>query len=268
MAGELIYKKLNDVRKDIPAIGKDGVAPSGAGGYKFRGIDAIMTATHDALCKHGILITQEVLEVRERFKNKSESMTITELKVKHSFIAEDGSEVSAVAVGQGADSLDKGASKAMTDAFKRNLSIVLHIHMPGEFEDIESADEDMVTDSQLNDIKELAKALKLDKKKLSALVTKHFGTDNVRELTEEEAGEFIKKMEAANKSTEDVVEFPEEIINDCKELNWGWPDLDAQATKMHKCLWSELDDEQREGVTLEIKRLAKKHADNEAKARE
>lgn len=96
-------------------------------GYKFRGIDQFVNALHPALVKHGVVMVPEVLERVEQIKEVTRSNGNSgvdkhvSLKVKYTFWAEDGSNVSTVMVGEGVDSGDKATNKALSASLKYAL---------------------------------------------------------------------------------------------------------------------------------------------------
>lgn len=116
-----IYQAINAVMKDCGAVGKDSMNPQQ--GYRYRGIDAVMNALNPALVKNGVFVVPEVLEQtrEEREKAKGGLLIYSIVKVRYTFIAEDGSSVSAVVMGEGMDSGDKATNKAMSAAFKYAL---------------------------------------------------------------------------------------------------------------------------------------------------
>ena len=103
---------------DIGAIGKE--SRNQQQNYQYRGVDAVMNALSPILQKNGVFIFPEVLEqVREEHATpKGGRLLYSILKVKFHFMADDGSEVCAVVIGEGMDSGDKASNKAMSVAFK------------------------------------------------------------------------------------------------------------------------------------------------------
>lgn len=89
-------------------------------GFLFRGIDDVMNALYPVLTKHRLFLTPEVLEhTREERQTRSGGNLIYSiLKVKYTLYAADGSNVSAVVIGEGMDSADKSSNKAMAVAMK------------------------------------------------------------------------------------------------------------------------------------------------------
>ena len=113
-----IFKSITAVMADIGVIGKN--TRNAQQGFMFRGIDAVMNALQPAMLKNHIFVVPEVLEQtrEERTTSKGGTLIYSILKIKYTFYAEDGSNISAVIVGEGMDSGDKASNKAMSIAFK------------------------------------------------------------------------------------------------------------------------------------------------------
>lgn len=113
-----IFETVSAVMKDIGAIGK--TSKNTTQGFMFRGIDAVMNAINPALVKYKLFIVPEVLEQtrEERQTTKGGTLIYSIVKVKYTFYAEDGSNITATVIGEGMDSGDKATNKAMSIAFK------------------------------------------------------------------------------------------------------------------------------------------------------
>ena len=113
-----IYKAINEVMKEIGAVGKNQKNEQQK--FMYRGIDAIMNAINPALINNNVFIVPEVLEQtrEERVSKTGNTLLYSICKIKYTFYAEDGSHVEAVTVGEGMDSGDKATNKAMAIAFK------------------------------------------------------------------------------------------------------------------------------------------------------
>ena len=113
-----ICKAIINTMADIGAIGKN--TKNTQQGFMFRGIDAVMNALQPAMLKNNIFVVPEVLEQtrEERQTSKGGTLIYSILKVKFTFFADDGSNISAVVIGEGMDSGDKASNKAMSIAFK------------------------------------------------------------------------------------------------------------------------------------------------------
>ena len=113
-----IFETISAVMGEIGAVGKD--SKNQQQGFMFRGIDAVMNAISPALIKHHLFIVPEILEQtrEERTNSKGTLLIYSICKVKYTFFAEDGSNISAVVIGEGMDTGDKATNKAMSIAFK------------------------------------------------------------------------------------------------------------------------------------------------------
>lgn len=116
-----IYESITKIIAEIPAISKDKV--NKIQGFKYRGIDDVMNAIQPLLAKYRVFITPEVLgQTREeRQSTKGGTLIYSICKIKYTFYAEDGSNVTAITIGEGMDSGDKATNKAMAIAMKYAL---------------------------------------------------------------------------------------------------------------------------------------------------
>ena len=113
-----ICTAINAIMADVGAIGKD--SKNTTQGFMYRGVDAVMNALQPAMIKHKIFVVPEVLEQtrEERANSKGTTLLYSILRVKFTFFADDGSNISAVVIGEGMDIGDKASNKAMSVAFK------------------------------------------------------------------------------------------------------------------------------------------------------
>lgn len=113
-----IYQAIHGVMDEVGAIGKN--RKNQQQGFMYRGVDEVMNALQPAFVKHNIFVVPEVLEQtrEERTTKNGGQLLYSILKVKFTFYADDGSNVSATVVGEGMDSADKASNKAMSVAFK------------------------------------------------------------------------------------------------------------------------------------------------------
>jgi hypothetical protein len=117
----MIHEKMIAVMAEVGAIGKD--SRNQQQGFNFRGIDTVYNELHDIMAQQGIYTIPEVLEERseERQTKNGGTLIYRILKIKYTFFAEDGTNVVCVVIGEGMDSGDKAASKAMSIAHKYAL---------------------------------------------------------------------------------------------------------------------------------------------------
>lgn len=113
-----IYQAIHNVMDEIGAIGKN--RKNQQQGFMYRGVDEVMNALQPAFVKNGIFVVPEVIEQtrEERTTAKGAQLLYSILKIKFTFYADDGTNVSATVVGEGMDSADKASNKAMSVAFK------------------------------------------------------------------------------------------------------------------------------------------------------
>jgi hypothetical protein len=117
----LIHKQMAAILADVGAVEKS--RRNQQQNYAFRGIDDVLAALHPLFAKHGVYCTPIVEDVqRSEYQTKSgTAMFSTLVRVRHRFHAQDGSYVDCVTVGEGSDSGDKSANKAMAGAYKYAL---------------------------------------------------------------------------------------------------------------------------------------------------
>lgn len=113
-----IHEAIAAIMADCPAISK--TQKNQQQGFLYRGIDVVMNVLQPLMIKHKVFVLPEILETirEERTTNKGGKLIYTILKIKYTFCADDGSNVSAVVQGEGMDSADKSGNKAMSVAFK------------------------------------------------------------------------------------------------------------------------------------------------------
>lgn len=113
-----IFESITAIMQEIPAIGKE--KKNQQQGFKYRGIDDVMNALQPILSKYKVFVVPEVIDQsrEDRVTNKGGTILYSMLKIKYTFYAEDGTNVSAVVIGEGMDSGDKASNKAMAIAMK------------------------------------------------------------------------------------------------------------------------------------------------------
>lgn len=113
-----IYELIGKAMGKIGAIGKDNFNSQQK--YKFRGIDDVYNALNPVLTEFGLFICPEVLEQKreERVTTSGGMLKYTILTMRYTVYAPDGSNISMTVVGEGMDSGDKSANKAMSVAMK------------------------------------------------------------------------------------------------------------------------------------------------------
>lgn len=116
-----IYETICAVMTDIPAIGKTN--KNVKQGFNFRSVDQVMNALQPIFTKHKLFVVPEVLEQHreERKTSTGGTLLFSICKIKYTFYAEDGSNISSIVIGEGMDSGDKASNKALAVAFKYAL---------------------------------------------------------------------------------------------------------------------------------------------------
>lgn len=113
-----IYGSICNIMGDIGAITKDKTNTQQ--GYKFRGVDDVYGALQPVFVKHRVFPVPMILEERreDKVSSKGNALIYTILRMKYRLYADDGSFVECEVVGEGMDSGDKSANKAMSVAYK------------------------------------------------------------------------------------------------------------------------------------------------------
>lgn len=113
-----IYGAINGVMAELGAIGKD--KRNAQQGFNYRGVDDVMNALNPLLVKHKLFCVPEVIDQtrEERKTAKGASLVYSILTMRYTLVADDGSNISAVVIGEGMDSGDKASNKAMSVAYK------------------------------------------------------------------------------------------------------------------------------------------------------
>ena len=142
-----VVTALAAVIAEMPAIGKDAQASSAQGGYSYRGIEAITARVQPLLAKHGVVFAPEVIEWTEKdITVNGKPWTDQRLKVRYTIYGPGGPQdcIQTTVVGIGRDNSDKGANKAMSQAFKYLLLQTLCIADPKDDGDKESHEAEAV----------------------------------------------------------------------------------------------------------------------------
>lgn len=113
-----IFESITSIMGELGAVAK--TSKNQSQGFMYRGIDAVMNALNPLLAKYKVFVVPEVLEHarEERTNSSGKNVLYSIAKVKYTFYAEDGSNVSSVVVGEGCDFGDKSMNKALAIALK------------------------------------------------------------------------------------------------------------------------------------------------------
>jgi len=197
-----IYETIPKIMESIGAVTKDKKNTSGQA-FMYRGIDDVMNALNPAMTKFKLFVVPEVLEQlrEERTSKNGTALIYSVCKIKYTFYAEDGSNVSATVIGEAFDSGDKATNKAMSIAFKYACFQVFCIPTE-EMKDPDSETHELskskkqelelVTELEANTLKALCEKRGLD-------IVTVFKNVPVEQLTKEQYVEAIKKLNPIKK---------------------------------------------------------------------
>lgn len=117
-----IYAAMVQIMKAVEAVRKEKTNTQGAS-FKYRGIDDVMNALHDAFAEAGVFITVEVLDRKEteRQSKSGGALFYVTQKIRFTFNAMDGSSVSSIVNGTAMDSGDKADNKGLSIGLKYAL---------------------------------------------------------------------------------------------------------------------------------------------------
>ena len=121
-----IHAQLAAIMADVEAVGKG--RRNQQQGFNFRGIEDVMDALHPIFAAHKVYILSSVVDQKteERTTKSGGNLIYRILTVDVSLVSgEDGSRETVRVVGEGMDSGDKAANKAMSAALKYALSQTL-----------------------------------------------------------------------------------------------------------------------------------------------
>lgn len=118
-----VVEAWSAVMADLQSLGKDGTAPGNIGGYKFRGIDAVMNAVGPILREHGVVVMPSAIEVQsERYQSRGgAAMKGVTVLMRYCIFGPEGDSMEGSMYGEGSDSGDKGTTKAQSVAYRSFL---------------------------------------------------------------------------------------------------------------------------------------------------
>ena len=133
---------MSEVKKIYGALVKvadglrqQGIAKSkqttGGGNFKYRGIDQVYAAVSPLLCENNVIIRTASIERMEDVQ--AGKMRLVRIRVVYEAIhAEDGSAMTFEGIGEGCDTSDKAAGKALSYAYKTALFTLFAIPVEGQ----------------------------------------------------------------------------------------------------------------------------------------
>jgi hypothetical protein len=113
-----IFGRMADIMAAIEPIAK--TRKNVEQHYTFRGIDDVMNELGPLMAKHRVFVLTDIIEANrsERTTQKGSVLLYARLRVKITFMTDDGSSVSSTVEGEGMDSGDKATNKALSAALK------------------------------------------------------------------------------------------------------------------------------------------------------
>lgn len=194
-----LFEKMAAVMRDVQYLAKDDHVEFKSTKYKAISEEKVTSTMRKALLDHGLVVFP-IRQTRERVG------TITSVDVTYRLqnIEDPNDYIEIVSSGDGADTQDKGAGKAMTYAFKYMFLRTFAIPTGEDPDKISSAEldaqekEELVGEVEIETLKKVAKALGADtKSKFKQLCG--FSVDNIGNLTKTAWGALMvdlnKKMD-------------------------------------------------------------------------
>ena len=153
-----IYEALVKIEDSLR---KTGIAKSkqttGGGNYKYRGIDQVYEAVSPLLVENKVIIRPMSI-VREEDSQAGKFRLVRLMVTYQAICAEDGSTMEFMGIGEGCDTSDKAAGKALSYAYKTALFQLFAIPVEGQ-EDSDSevleVEEPFVQKSTINKFNKL-----------------------------------------------------------------------------------------------------------------
>jgi hypothetical protein len=124
-----IFELFGEVKRAVGPVGKD--SRNKQQGFNFRGVDAVVNATADALDRHGVIIIPMLESVdysTEEVGGNRTPMAVTRVKVCYRFTGPRGDHFDVIVPGEAMDSGDKGTAKAMSVAYR--IALIQTLNLP------------------------------------------------------------------------------------------------------------------------------------------
>lgn len=117
------------------SLRKEGIAKnatcSGGGNFKYRSIDAVYAALSPLLVENKVVVFPEAIERLDDVQ--AGKMRLVRINVTYRAVCtEDGSSITFSAIGEGCDTSDKAAGKAMSYAYKTAMFQVFCVPVEGQ----------------------------------------------------------------------------------------------------------------------------------------
>ena len=153
-----IYRALVNV---ADGLRKEGIAKgkkcAGGGNFAYRGIDDVYAAVSPLLAANSVIIRPVTIERLEDVQ--AGKMRLVRINVQYEAIsAEDGSSVSFAGIGEGCDTSDKAAGKALSYAYKTAIFQLFAVPVAGQDDPdqiVHNVEQPFVSESKLKKIEAL-----------------------------------------------------------------------------------------------------------------
>ena len=153
-----IYRALVNI---ADGLRKEGIAKgkkcAGGGNFAYRGIDDVYAAVSPLLAANSVIIRPVTIERLEDVQ--AGKMRLVRINVQYEAIsAEDGSSVTFAGIGEGCDTSDKAAGKALSYAYKTALFQLFAIPVAGQEDSdqvVHQVEQPFVNESKLRKIEAL-----------------------------------------------------------------------------------------------------------------
>jgi ERF superfamily len=133
-----VHVAIARVASDIGAIAKEQQVTAGPARFKFRGVDDVLNAIHEPLCRHGVSIVPTGFDVLDQTVGVTKSGTAQQHLlgvVKFRILGPAGDYVDIAVVAEAQDTSDKAASKMMSMAYKYAAFQTFSIPVEGALEE-------------------------------------------------------------------------------------------------------------------------------------
>ena len=153
-----IYRALVNI---ADGLRKEGIAKgkkcAGGGNFAYRGIDDVYAAVSPLLAANSVIIRPVKIERLEDVQ--AGKMRLVRINVQYEAIsAEDGSSVSFAGIGEGCDTSDKAAGKALSYAYKTAIFQLFAVPVAGQDDPdqiVHTIERPFVSEKKLRQIEEL-----------------------------------------------------------------------------------------------------------------
>ena len=153
-----IYRALVSVADGLRQQGiAKGKKCAGGGNFAYRGIDDVYAAVSPLLAANSVIIRPVTIERLEDVQ--AGKMRLVRINVQYEAIsAEDGSSVTFAGIGEGCDTSDKAAGKALSYAYKTAIFQLFAVPVAGQEDPdqvVHQIEQPFVNESKLKKIEQL-----------------------------------------------------------------------------------------------------------------